>query len=215
VATTEHNEQAAKIAAEAVPAQEPAAAGGDPAILGLPIFVVGSLALAFSLVGYVPAAAAGIIVPVIFAATGVGLVISTIWAAALGQTMVASIFGLFAGFWLSFSILLLGLLHNWLLVPPADVKDSIALFLISWTIVMAALTLATLRLPASYTAVVALVVLALILRTVGVLDTNSTFDKLAGYVAFIFAALGVYLFLHSADTATGGRGFPLGPALRR
>lgn len=34
----------------------------------------------------------------IFAATGVGLVISTIWAAALGQTMVASIFGLFAGF---------------------------------------------------------------------------------------------------------------------
>jgi uncharacterized protein len=69
-----------------LPPQEPVAPGGDPAILGLPIFVVGSLALAFSLVGYVPAAAGGIVVPVIFAATGVGLVISTIWAAALGQT---------------------------------------------------------------------------------------------------------------------------------
>lgn len=100
-------------------------------------------------------------------------------------------------------------------MPPADVKKSIALFLISWTIVMAALTLATMRLPASYTAVIALVVLALILRTVGVLDTNSTFDKLAGYVAFIFAALGIDLFLHAAETATGGRGFPLGRALRR
>ncbi len=215
MATTEPTEHMANIAPADLPPQEPAAPGGDPAILGLPIFVVGSLALAFSLVGYVPAAAAGIVVPVIFAATGVGLVISTIWAAALGQTMVASMFGLFAGFWLSFSILLLGLFHNWLLVPLADVKDSIALFLISWIIVMAALTLATMRLPASYTAVIALVVLALILRTIGVLDTNSTFDKLAGYVAFIFAALGIYLFLHAADTATGGRGFPLGPALRR
>ena len=28
-------------------------------------------------------------------------------------------------------------------------------------------------------------------------------------------ALGVYLFLNAADTATGGRGCPLGPALRR
>jgi succinate-acetate transporter protein len=215
VATTEHNEHTSTVVADVLPPPEPAALGGDPAILGLPIFVVGSLALAFSLVGYVPAAAAGIIVPVIFAATGLGLVISTIWAAALGQTMVASIFGLFAGFWLSFSILLLGLFHNWLLVPAADVKDSIALFLICWAIVMAALTLATLRLPSSFTAVVALVVLALILRTIGVLNTDDTWDKLAGYVAFVFAALGIYLFLNAADTATGGRGFPLGPALRK
>jgi succinate-acetate transporter protein len=215
VATTEHTQQVSTtVAAEAAP-PAPVAPAGDPAILGLPIFVVGSVALAFSLVGYVPAAAAGSVVPVIFAATGVGLVISTVWAAALGQTMVASIFGLFAGFWLSFSILLLGLFHNWLLVPPADVKKSIALFLISWAIVMAALTLATARLPASYTAVVALVVLALVLRTIGVLNTDTSFDKAAGWVAFVFAALGGYLFLHAADTATGGRGFPLGPALRK
>jgi hypothetical protein len=63
--------------------------------------------------------------------------------------------------------------------------------------------------------VVALVVLALVLRTIGVLNTDSSLDKAAGYVAFAFAALGIYLFLHSADTATGGRGFPLGPALRK
>jgi succinate-acetate transporter protein len=215
VATTEHTTHAADSTVHDLPKAEPAALGGDPAILGLPIFAVGSIALAFSLVGYVPAAASGIIVPVIFAATGVGLVISTVWAALLGQTMVASIFGLFAGFWLSFSILVLGLGHNWLLVPPADAKKSIALFLISWSIVMAALTLATVRLPASYTAVIALVVIALVLRTIGVLDTNSTFDKLAGWVSFVFAALGIYLFLNAADTATGGRGFPLGRALRR
>jgi uncharacterized protein len=171
--------------------EEPAPPAGDPAILGLPIFVVGSIALGLSLVGYVPDAAGGVIVPVIFAATGLGLVISTAWAAALGQTMVASIFGLFAGFWLSFSILVLGVFHNWLLIPAANVNKSIALFLISWSIVMAALTLATLRLPVSYTAVIALVVLALVLRTIAVLNTDASLSKAAGYVVFLFAALGV------------------------
>src|SRR6185437_3318453 len=122
----EHAGPVAEVRSEPEPVQ-----GGDPSILGVPIFVVGSIALGLSLVGYVPAAAGGIVVPVIFAATGVGLVIATIWAAALGQTMVASIFGLFAGFWLSFSILELGVLHNWLLIPAANVNKSVALFLIS------------------------------------------------------------------------------------
>jgi succinate-acetate transporter protein len=203
------------LAAEVAREEPLPAPAGDPAILGLPIFVVGSIALGLSLVGYVPDAAGGVIVPVIFAATGLGLLISTVWAAALGQTMVASIFGLFAGFWLSFSILVLGLFHNWLLIPAANVNKSIALFLISWSIVMAALTLATLRLPVAYTAVIALVVLALVLRTIGVLNSDASLNKAAGYVVFVFAALGVYLFLSAAEAATGGRGYPLGPALRR
>jgi uncharacterized protein len=203
------------VAAEVAPPAAAVAPAGDPAILGLPIFVVGSTALGFSLVGYVPTAASGAVVPVIFAATGLGLVISTVWAAALGQTMVASIFGLFAGFWLSFAVLLLGLFHNWLLIPAADVNKSVALFLISWAIIMAALTLATIRLPVAYTAVIALVVAALVLRTLGVLDTDATLNKAAGIVAFVFAGLGLYLFLHSADAASGGRGLPLGPPLRK
>ena len=200
---------------EEAPAVAESAPAGDPTILGLPIFVVGSIALGLSLVGYVPATAGGVIVPVIFAATGLGLVIATVWAAALGQTMVASIFGLFAGFWLSFSILELGLLHNWLLVPAASVNKSIALFLISWAVVIAALTIGSLRLPAAFSIVLALVVVALVLRTIGVLDTSDAMNKAAGYVVLVFAALGVYLFLNAADLATGGRGFPLGEPLRK
>lgn len=188
---------------------------GDPAILGLPVFAVGSIALGLSLVGYVPASAAGAIVPIIFAATGLGLVMATVWAASLAQTMVACIFGLFAGFWLSFAILDLALFHDWLLIPTGAITKSVALFLISWAIVMAALTLATLRLPASFTAVIALVVLALVLRTLGVLDASTSLNTAAGYVVFIFAALGIYLFLNAADLATGGRGYPLGGPLRR
>ena len=43
--------------------------------------------------------------------------IAAVWAAALGQTLVACIFGLFAGFWLSYAVLVLGLNHDWFAIP--------------------------------------------------------------------------------------------------
>jgi succinate-acetate transporter protein len=196
----------------AAPAPVPA---GDPAVLGLPSFVAGSVALGLALVGYVPAAAAGSAVPIILAATGLGLVVSTVWAAALGQTLVACIFGLFAGFWWSYAALVLGLNHGWFAIPAGDVTHSVALFQISWAVVMGALTLATLRLPVAFTAVVALVVLALILLIIGTLNADATLTKAAGWVTFVFAALGVYLFLSAASVATNGKGYPLGPPLIR
>lgn len=197
-------------------AAEPPAAvapAGDPAVLGLPIFVVGSIALAMGLVGYVSPAAAGSAIPIILAATGIGLLISAIWAAALGQTLVACIFGLFAGFWLSYSVLVIGLNHNWFAIPPDDVTHTIASFQISWAIVMGALTLATLRLPVVFTAIVGLVVVALVLLIFGTLNADTTLTKAAGVVSFGFAALGVYAFLGAASAATGGKAYPLGPPL--
>src|SRR3954463_2148615 len=89
------------------------APAGDPGILGLPIFAAGSVALGLALVGYVPAAAVGSVLPIVAAGTGLGLLVATLWSASLGQTMVAGVFGLFTGFWLSYAALLLGLNHNW------------------------------------------------------------------------------------------------------
>jgi succinate-acetate transporter protein len=192
----------------------PATPVGDPQVLGLPAFAAGSIALGLALVGYVPAAAQASALPIIFAMTGIGLLISTVWAAALGQTMVATVFGLFAGFWLSYTVLIVGLSHAWWAIPLANVSRSVQLFLISWAIVMFALTLATLRLPVAYTAVVGLVVVALVLLIFGTSETSESLTKAAGYVTFVFAALGLYLFLSVADTATGGRGYPMGPPLR-
>ncbi|MDX6687706.1 MAG: uncharacterized protein QOF86_3834 [Baekduia sp.] len=217
MSTVEHQVSApVNGAAEAAP--PPAATGaaaGDPAILGLPIFVVGSVALALQLVGYVSPAAGGSPIAIILAGTGLGLVVATIWAASLGQTLVACIFGLFAGFWLSYAVLVIGLNHNWYAIPAGDVQHSVALFQISWAVVMALLTVATLRLPVAFTAVVALVVLALVLLIFGTLNTDTTLTKAAGYVTFAFAALGIYLFLSAASVATGGKGYPLGAPLLR
>jgi succinate-acetate transporter protein len=197
------------------PAPAVVAPAGDPSVLGLPCFVVGSLALAFALVGYVSPAAGGGPLPIILAATGLGLMVSAIWAAALGQTMVACIFGVFSGFWLSYTVLVLGLTHGWFAIPADDVQHTVAMFQISWAIVMGALTVATLRLPVAFTGVVGLVVLALVLLVVGTLNTDPTLTKAAGYVTFAFAGLGVYLFLGAASAATGGKGFSPGRPLVR
>ena len=200
---------------DAAPPPATGALAGDPSVLGLPIFVAGSIALGLALVGYVPAAAGASALPIILAATGLGLLVSALWAAALGQTLVAAIFGLFAGFWWSYAALVLGLNHNWYAIPAADVTDSVALFQITWAAVMAALTVATVRLPVAFTAVVALVVLALVLLVIGTTGGDTTFTKAAGYVTFAFAGLGVYLFLSAASVATGGKGYPLGAPLVR
>jgi succinate-acetate transporter protein len=204
----------------AVPAPTPVVVvdegpAGDPAILGLPIFGAGSVALGLALAGYVPAAAVGSVLPIVLAGTGLGLFVATVWSAAVGQTMVAGVFGLFTGFWLSYAVLLLGLDHNWFAIPSANVNRSIALFLITWAIVMFALTVASVRLPLAYTLVFALVVTALVLLIFATLNTNNTLNKVAGYVVLAFGALGLYLFLSAASSATGGRAYPMGRPLAR
>jgi succinate-acetate transporter protein len=213
MASTTHDLDRTAAATIPAPAPPTGLAAGDPAILGLPIFAAGSTVLGFALTGYVSPAAVGGALPIIFMGTGLGLLISTVWSAALGQTMVACIFGLFAGFWLSYAALVLGLNHGWFAIPTPDVQHSVAMFQITWAIVMGALTIATLRLPVVYTAVVALVVVALVLLTLGTLNTDESLTNAAGWVVFAFAALGYYLFLGAASVATGGRAFPLGRPL--
>ena len=193
--------------------EPPAIPEANPQILGLPIFAAGSIALGLALVRYVPAAAVGSVLPIILAATGLGLLVATLWSAALGQTMVAGVFGLFAGFWWSYAALLLGLNHQWFAIPAPNVERSIALFLITWAVVMGALTIASVRLPLAYTAVFALVTAALVLLIFATLNANETLNKAAGYVVLAFAALGLYLFLSTASVAGGGRGYPLGRPL--
>jgi len=189
---------------------------GDPMALGLPVFIAGSAALGLTLAGMVPGSPLGAPLAIIMAATGLGLSVATAWAIAVGQSAVASVFGIFAGFWLSFAALVLGLSHNWFALPAASVTRTVELFLLVWFIVVAMLTLSTLRLPAAYTALFALVALALLLVLLGTSQASTGLTKTGGVVVLIFAALGVYLYFGTASLATGGASVPLGkPLLRR
>lgn len=188
---------------------------GDPMMVGLPLFVAGSVALGLALVGVVPAADVGAALPIILCATALGLFLALIWAASLGQSAVACVFGIFGGFWLSYAVLVLGLTHSWFGVAPTSIQATQELFLVSWLVVIVLLTLTTLRLPAAFTALFFLVDLALLFVFLSVNEGSSGMGKAAGYVVLLFAALGCYLFASTASVATGGNPLPLGrPTLR-
>lgn len=183
---------------------------GDPSLIGVPTFVVGSIALGMTLTGFVPAEAVGAPVAIILAATGIGQLVAALWAAGTGQSAVASIFGIFSGFWLSYGFLVLGLTHDWFGVPAESATATQAVFLTSWFVAVALLAVATLRLPAAYTVLFTLVAVALALVLIATVQDSVQLKALGGYVVFSFAALGCYLFLHVMSEATGGRGLPLG-----
>jgi hypothetical protein len=204
------------VAAEEITEQAPTGPLlGDPLALGLPCFIAGSVALGLVLVGVVPATATGASLPIILTATAIGLFLATIWAAALGQSAVASVLGIFAGFWLSYAALVLGLTHNWFGITAAAAQSTQELFLVAWLVVIVMLTLATLRLPSAFTGVFFLVDVALLLVFLGVNEASTGLLKAGGYVVLVFAALGVYLFFNTASLATGGPALPLGKPLMR
>lgn len=202
--------------AAAPPAAVVGPMAGDPAMLGLGSFIVGSVALGLALVGVVPAGVLGAPLAVILAATALGLLMATVWCAALGQSAVAAVFGIFGTFWLSYAVLVLGLDHNWFAITATAILATVKLFLIAWLVVVVMLTLATLRLPSAFSVLFGLVALALLLLLLAYAGASAAgvpsagLIKAAGYVVLVFAALGVYLFFGAASAGTGGKGLPLG-----
>lgn len=198
------------------PAPPPAAgwAAGNPAVFGLLIFSVGGTVLGISLLGFVSAAAqGGSVMPIIYAATGLGVLMCTIWAAALGQTFVAAIFGAFTGFWLSYAALVLGLTHNWYAIPPADIAHTVAQFLIAWAVVILALAVVSIRVPLAFTLILASALVAVILLIIATLSGSAGLDKGAGVFVLLFSVVGFYSFLSTGMESVGGAPLPLGRPL--
>jgi uncharacterized protein len=205
--------------APAAPAAVVGPMAGDPAMLGLSSFIVGSVALGLGLVGVVPVGVLGAPLAIILAATALGLLLAAVWAAAVGQSAVGAVFGIFGTFWLSYGALVLGLDHAWFAIPVTAALATVKLFLVSWLVAILMLTLATLRLPLAFTAVFGLICLALLLLLLAFAEASplgvpsTGLLKTAGYVVLIFAALGVYLFVDAAAAGTGGKALPLGKPL--
>lgn len=183
---------------------------GDPQTVAAPVFTIGSIALAFQLVEYVSPAALGAPLAIVFMCTGLFLLVSTVWAAAVGQSFVAAFAGTFGGFWLSYGLLVLALLRGWFNIPAADTQRTVAVFAIAFASFFFILTLASLRLPIIYTLIFGLVVAALCFVAAAYLNTPVSSDllKIAGYIAFVFAGLGMSLSWTVLNLSLGGPAFP-------
>lgn len=194
-------------------AAEATAAPADPAVLGLLAFSVGGTVLGVSLLGYVSAAAqGGSVMPIVLVATGLGVFITTLWSAALGQTFVAAVFGAFTGFWWSYAALVLGLAHNWFGIPASQVSHAVAQFLFAWAIVILCLAAVSTRVPSAYTAILSTALVAVCLLIASSLDGSTTLTRIAGVFTLAYSAIGFYAFMAQGWASVGGSPLPLGPS---
>lgn len=187
---------------------------GEPLAVGVPSFLATIVVLGLYFIGYVPTAALGAVVPVVLLAGGLGCLLTTCWAIALGRGPMASIFGIFTGFFLSMAALFEGLLHNWYGAGVAiDISHTIGLFLISWIVVIGMLIISTLRLPVGLTLLFLLLEIALVMLLIGFLHNSLSALKVGGYVLFGVAAVSVYVYVGIQAALTGGAMLPLGKPL--
>jgi uncharacterized protein len=190
----------------------PAPPVAEPGMLGFPAFIVGSVAFGMVLLGVFPAMTAGSALAIILAAS-LGLWLTVVWAARLGESAPAGFFGVVASFFTSYAVLVLGLTHNWFGIAPAAIADTQKTFVISWMVIVALLIVAALRVPLIYLALFTVVEVALFIDLLGIIQSSESLTKAAGYVTMGFAAIAVYLFASSASKAAGGKEFPLGKPL--
>jgi len=200
--------------------------GGDPLVLGLPLIAVGAFALGLQLVGYVNVSSNGSPIALLIGASGLGLLIATAWSGrisyqpasspwASGQSLPTTVLGVLASFFVSYSVVVLGLVHGWLGVQPAEVQHTVALFQISWLAVFVFLAIASVRLPAAFTALFAFFIAALALLLISTLGPSVTAGKAAGVVVLLIGLAAGYVFLAVASASSGGDEYPIGNPIAR
>lgn len=207
--------------AHAAPDTRPAAAeadtadaGANPALVGVPTFVIGTISLGLYLIGFTGSSTALVgMVPILFMCTGIGQLVATVWAIRTGAGAVAAIFGIFTGFWLSFALLATALGNDWF--GPTSTQTEVATgaqetFLLTWLIGIVVLTVASLRLPAAFTLLFTLISAALLIVLLGTAAGSTGLLAVGGVVCFAFALVGVYLFLDAMGQALGGKALPMG-----
>jgi succinate-acetate transporter protein len=199
---------------------------GDPLVLGLPLIAVGAFALGLQLVGYVNVSSNGSPIALLIGASGIGLLVATAWSGrisqlpasspwARGNSLPTTVLGVLASFFISYSALVLGLVHGWFAVQPTEVQHTVALFQISWLAAFAFLAIASIRLPAAFTALFAFFIVALALLLISTLGPSATAGKIAGVVVLLIGVAAGYVFLAVASASSGGYEYPIGNPIAR
>lgn len=189
--------------------------GGDPLIVGLIFFATASVTLGMALVG-LPSSDLGSAVPFMLVGSGLFQLIVTVWAIILGQSLVAAIFSTFSAFWLSLSLLLLGLTHGWFGIAPANAVNAEELYFVAWACLFLFLTIPCLKLPLVYPLAVGLVFVAVALTACGAFTGSANVTTAAGATVLTFAFLAFYAWTNVALTAVGVKRVPpLGPVVLR
>lgn len=214
LAPTIHN---ATVGFAPVPEPAPRPSGplaGNPGLVGIPLTIAGAIGLGFSNMGYLSPTGVGAVLPTILTATAIGLLITTIWAAALGLNASAGLFGVFFGFYASYAALAMGLVNGWYGLAAEDALAAQVVWFVSWIVTLVLLTITTLNFPWTYTLLLVLVDVALVFLLLGAANSAVVLTRAGGIFVIAFIVLAAYLYIDAMDRENGHRGLPVGRPLR-
>jgi succinate-acetate transporter protein len=187
------------------PAPAAAAADwGDPLSLGLASFGISALVLGAVNSGWVDASATPGVLSLAIALGFLTEIVAGVISFKRGETFAGTVFVSYAGFWLSYALLV------WIFLPQVvaangPVGDLVGWFLLAWSVFTTYMLLASLRTTRTITGIFALLTVTFWLLTIGTFTTSTTLSHLSGYVLVVDALLALFLSAAAIVNDTWGR----------
>jgi succinate-acetate transporter protein len=189
------------------PAPEPVAvssAWGDPLALGLASFGISALVLAAVNSGWVAATATPGVLCLALALGFFTELVAGVICFTRGETFAGTVFVAYAGFWLSYALLV------WIFLPQVvaaggPVSQLVGWFLLAWSIFTTYMLLAAVRTTTTILAIFALLTLTFWLLTIGTFAGSTALSHTSGYVLLVDAALALFLSAAAIVNDTWGR----------
>lgn len=175
--------------APALPTTAPATPEwGDPFPLGLASFGISALVLASVMSGVVDAAATPAVLSLALALGFTTELVAGVIHFRRGETFAGLVFTAYAGFWLSYALLV----QFYAPMVTADAAAITGMFLLAWALFSTYMLLAALRTNTTTVAIFVLLCAVFYLASLGAFTENTGLGELAGYVLVLDAVLALY-----------------------
>jgi succinate-acetate transporter protein len=184
------------------PAGPMAAAIADPGPVGLAAFAMTTFMLSVFNTNIVSSTLAVSVLPLALFYGGAVQLLAGMWEFRNGNTFGALAFSSFGAFWLAYWYYLD---HVAAKLPAADAHKATGVFLLSWAIFTAYMTIASLRTTAAIAAVFAALTITFVLLMIGAFMTGTgatDLTKAGGWAGLVTAALAWYASFAGVTNAT-------------
>jgi uncharacterized protein len=195
----------------AAPEISPGTHIADPGPLGLAGFAATTFVLSLFNAGMVgnPKLEA-VVLPFALLYGGIAQLLAGMWEFKKNNTFGALAFTSYGAFWISLFYYIKYVAPT---LPPADAHTATGIFLLTWTIFTAYMTIASIKTNAVLTVVFATLLLAFALLTLGNFRLNTGMIHAGGYIGLVVAFLAWYASAAVVVNSTWGRAvLPLFPA---
>jgi succinate-acetate transporter protein len=161
----------------------------DPAPLGLAAFAMTTFALSIGNTNiWGPGAETALALALVY---GGGVqILAGMWEFARKNTFGATAFSSFGAFWISYYVLVKSILPG--VKSPTEAAVVVGVFLLGWTIFTFYMTIASFRISGAVVAVFVLLTVTFVLLTIGAFNSDTTLNKVGGWVGVATAAAAWY-----------------------